>query len=447
MPRPSNHSAWLLPGAEPTNHTPSPLPPPSDCDYTDWAPSLAIIPSIYLLAFAIGSLGNGLVLNAYLPWRGKRSGPQEGLQRRGGPGGRSRGLTHAFIASLALADLSFVFTLPLWAAYTALGYHWPFGAALCKLSSYLAVINMYASVFSLTGLSVERYLAVVRSLSAGAGGRAGRERGSWLGLAPVLCVWALAAVLGLPALVFRTVKSHTFGDYDEEGGEGEGGQELGSRVSHTACEMDYSLASSSPSAEAGWNAVLGLTSTMLGFLLPLAVMLLCYWSVGLAVSRHFGREGGGKTRKEGSRNRRQQKRLLSIIVTLVATFALCWLPYHLNKILSVLTELEALPYTCSFDRFLLLAHPYATCLAYVNSCLNPLLYAYLDPAFRRSCAALIGCCHPSPAFKAKTAAVGRGGGRGAGERSSASGEGASEERRDCQETEIPPSPPVTVCHV
>ncbi|MGH0171467.1 UNVERIFIED_CONTAM: hypothetical protein FKN15_060827 [Acipenser sinensis] len=175
MPRLSNHSAWLLPGAKPTNHTPPQPPPPSDCDYTDWAPSLAIIPSIYLLAFAVGSLGNGLVLRAYLPWRGKRSRPREGLQRWGGPGGRSKGLTHAFIASLALADLSFVFTLPLWAAYTALGYHWPFGAALCKLSSYLAVINMYASVFSLTGLSVERYLAVVRSLSAGAGGRAPSE--------------------------------------------------------------------------------------------------------------------------------------------------------------------------------------------------------------------------------------------------------------------------------
>ncbi|XP_041088374.1 apelin receptor B-like [Polyodon spathula] len=433
MPRPSNHSAWLPQGAGHANHTPQ-LPAPSDCDYTDWAASLAIIPSIYLLAFVVGSLGNGLVLRVYLPWRSERGGPRENLPHRGGPGGRSRGLTNTFIASLALADLSFVFTLPLWAAYTALGYHWPFGAPLCKLSSYLAVVNMYASVFSLTGLSVERYLAVVRSLSAGAGPRGG-PRGSWIRLAPVLCVWALAGVLGLPALVFRTVRSHSFEDYDEEW-EGEPG-------SWTACEMDYSLSSS----EASWNAALGLTSTALGFVLPLVVMLLCYCSVGLAVSRHFGRWGaGGKTANgtgSSSRNRRQQRRLLTIIATLVAAFALCWLPYHLNKTLSILTELEALPYACAFDRFLLLAHPYATCLAYISSCLNPLLYAYLDPAFRRSCAALIGCCRPGPAFKAKIAAVRRGGGGGGVEPSS-----ASEERRDCQETELPPpSPPVTVCQV
>ncbi|XP_025033375.1 apelin receptor B-like, partial [Python bivittatus] len=67
----------------------------------------------------------------------------------------------AYIGNLALADLAFVVTLPLWAAYTALRFHWPFGSALCKLSSYLVLLNMFASAFCLGCLGFERYLAIV----------------------------------------------------------------------------------------------------------------------------------------------------------------------------------------------------------------------------------------------------------------------------------------------
>ncbi|KAH1177890.1 hypothetical protein KIL84_011592 [Mauremys mutica] len=69
-----------------------------------------------------------------------------------------------YIGNLALADLAFVVILPLWAAYMALRFHWPFGLALCKLSSYLVLFNMFTSAFCLGSLSFEHYLAIMRSL-------------------------------------------------------------------------------------------------------------------------------------------------------------------------------------------------------------------------------------------------------------------------------------------
>lgn len=183
-----------------TSTSPSSSPPPflHHCDYSDWSPSLSIIPSVYLLAFLLGGLGNSLVLWAYLDRtdgrrtkaadRGDGNSLPPRKQRGGDPSGRrqscwasyspscssssssryapkppvghrrpSRSLTDSLIASLALADLCFLVTLPLWAAYTALGFHWPFGQPLCQLSSFLTALNMYASVFSLSALSVERY--------------------------------------------------------------------------------------------------------------------------------------------------------------------------------------------------------------------------------------------------------------------------------------------------
>ncbi|NXJ77496.1 APJ protein, partial [Trogon melanurus] len=120
----------------------------TDCEYAEWGPSLALLPTIYLLVFLLGTAGNGLVL--WTVFKGGRD------RRRS---------ADTFIANLAAADLTFVVTLPLWAAYAWLGYHWPFGTAACKVSSYLVFVNMYASVFCLTGLSFDRYLAIVRPLA------------------------------------------------------------------------------------------------------------------------------------------------------------------------------------------------------------------------------------------------------------------------------------------
>ncbi|KFO97729.1 Apelin receptor, partial [Calypte anna] len=142
-----------------------------------------------------------------------------------------------FIANLAGADLTFVATLPLWAAYAWLGYHWPFGTAACKVSSYLVFVNMYASVFCLTGLSFDRYLAIVRPLA--------------------------------------TAK-------------------LRSRVSGLVATVALLAA---PGTEVAWEVGLGLSSTALGFVAPFAVMLTCYFFIARTVATHFRRERAEGPRK------------------------------------------------------------------------------------------------------------------------------------------------------
>ncbi|XP_048118569.1 apelin receptor 2 [Alosa alosa] len=389
-----------LPEARFSTPPPSSSPSPQ-CDYSEWSPSLVFIPSVYVLVFVLGSLGNGLVLWVYLDRpRGrvarvsscsKSSKPKTACSGPSTPSS-SRSITDSLIASLAAADLAFVLTLPLWAAYTALGYHWPFGKPLCQVSSFIVALNMYASVFSLTGLSVERYWVIARRRKTGA------MRGTELCRAPVVVsvVWLAAGVLALPALLLMTVKQVGLGSEsdDEWPEEEDAGLPQDSALAFiSSCDMDYSSlipAELEPEErerlEVAWGAALGLKSTLLGFLLPLAVLLLCYCSLGRLLAQHF--------RESPRPDRGRQRRLLRVIVTLVLAFFLCWLPYHANKSLAMLMELELLPYSCPLVQLLLLAHPYTICLGYVNSCLNPLLYACCDTAFRRRCRALlknIGC--------------------------------------------------------
>ena len=349
----------------------------SECEYEDWQSSGALIPAIYMVVFVLGTAGNGLVL-----WTIFRSGRDR------------RRAADVFIASLAVADLTFVVTLPLWATYTYRDYDWPFGAFACKLSSYLIFVNMYASVFCLTGLSLDRYLAIVRPVANA------RLRPRVGGAVATAGLWALAGLLALPVLVFRATSTVLQAE----------------NATKVQCYMDYSLVAG-PDAEWAWEVGLGVSSTALGFAGPFAVMLTCYFCIGRTVAGHFG--------KERARGLRKRRRLLAIIAVLVLTFALCWLPYHLVKTLYVLGSLLRWP--CAFDLFLMNVFPYCTCISYVNSCLNPFLYAFFDPRFRQACASVLcwgrrGC---GGAWRAGGGGGGGGRGGGGGDKSASSSSSAS----------------------
>nr|XP_056715604.1 apelin receptor-like [Euleptes europaea] len=310
-----------------------------------------------MLVFVLGLSGNGLVLLTV--WRGPRA---------------KRRSADAYLGHLALADLAFVVTLPLWAAYTALRFHWPFGSALCKLSSYLVLLNMFASAFCLAGLSVERYLAVAHALPRAAG----RPRAATL--LALGGVWLLAGLLALPALLLRRTRPAA-GAHPADG------------EAALHCDMDFSGVASSPAEEERWLAALSLATTALGFALPLLLMSLCYCAVGATVRRHFQQQPPPPPRARHEEGR-QRRRLLRILVALVAVFAACWLPFHLLKSLYVLGWVGLVPLPCAWQELIPRLHPYATCLAYGNSCLNPFLYAFFDGRFRARARQLLGLRAP-----------------------------------------------------
>lgn len=307
------------------------------CDISEWTASPSLIAVLLMFIFILGLIGNSVVLYAVKQVQGKRRVP------------------HIYIGNLALADLVFTVTLPLWVVYTAMDNHWPFGVALCKIISYVDLLSMYASIFLLTSMSFDRYQAIVHSLPSNhlcSGGHIG---------ASLFAVWTLSGLLSVPAFVFRNAQ-----------------QDLSSN--RTFCNLDFSLVVSNRHQVSQWFAGLSLLLSTLGFLLPLLAMMVCYGLIGCTVMRHFH-----IWRKEDQR----KWRLLKIIITVVVVFAACWVPYHVVRSTGALSELDLFPTTCAFQRFLILAYPYAACLAYINSCLNPFLYAFFDLQFRSHCLGLL----------------------------------------------------------
>lgn len=69
---------------------------------------------------------------------------------------RMRSVTNYFLVNLSVAD-AMVSTLNVTFNYTyMLNSHWPFGTLYCKISQFVAVLSICASVFTLMAISIDR---------------------------------------------------------------------------------------------------------------------------------------------------------------------------------------------------------------------------------------------------------------------------------------------------
>lgn len=73
--------------------------------------------------------------------------------------------TNIYIFNLALADALVTSTLPFQSVNYLMGT-WPFGDILCKIIMSIDYYNMFTSIFTLTMMSVDRYIAVCHPVKA-----------------------------------------------------------------------------------------------------------------------------------------------------------------------------------------------------------------------------------------------------------------------------------------
>ncbi|XP_051854653.1 probable G-protein coupled receptor 25 [Antechinus flavipes] len=310
---------------------------PKFCPIVDLPYSHVYIPLLYLAAFGAGLMGN-----AFVVWL---------LARRQGP----RRLVDTFVLHLAVADLIFVVTLPFWATAAGLGGRWTFGEDLCKVSSFLIAVTRCASTLLLTGMSVDRYLAVVKLLDS----RSLRNQGCILTTCGV--TWTISIVAGVPSLVYRKLLPMPMGP--------------GSR-----CADD-------PTDIFQWLSLLVL---LLTFIFPLGITLFCYFLISRRLWNppHLGRG---------------RKNSLRIIFAIVGTFTCSWLPFSILKTFFHIAHLRTLPLDCPLLLALHWGLTLSTCLAFVNSSANPIIYLLLDRSFRAR--ALGSCKHAHPPLASRVSSA------------------------------------------
>ncbi|KAM3621005.1 uncharacterized protein V6R79_004853 [Siganus canaliculatus] len=306
-----------------------------DCPNSHLQGSNVFLPALYYIIFFTGFLGNLFVILVICSY-----------------GKRGRRLVDTFVVNLALADLIFVFTLPLWAISASQDGYWNFGAIddlLCKLSSYIISVNRFSNISFLTCMSIDRYLAVVKLMDSR------YLRSSRCIRVTCAVVWVSSLVLGIPSLLYRQVEKSTEGPLCVE-------------------EKD-----------SYFFLGLSLTMALLTFVFPVLIIMLCYGTIIRRLNKHS--VAAANPRAE-ARRRHSLKMVLCIIVA----FVVSWLPFNIFKIIIIGSQISNAVLDCDTAMWQRNGLVLSCCLAFFNSCVNPAIYFFLDHHFRRRAVVLYNMC-------------------------------------------------------
>ncbi|KAH0621255.1 hypothetical protein JD844_022346 [Phrynosoma platyrhinos] len=273
---------------------------------------------LYCLVCIVSLVGNSLVVLVVTYNKGNRS------------------VTDVYLLNLAIADLLFALTLPIWAVFRA--HEWIFGTVMCKLTSVLKEVNFYSGILLLAFISIDRYLAIVYAT------RQATEKRHWV---KFVCVgiWVFSLLLSLPMIAYREVFPAP-------------------NSSQMVC---YENIRGNETTK--WRVVLRILPQTFGFLVPLVIMLFCY---GVTVHRLFQTKNS------------QKKKAMKVILAVVLVFLFCWLPYNISLLADTLLRTGVIAETCGRRSAIDAALSGTEILGFSHSCMNPIIYAFIGQKFRNN---------------------------------------------------------------
>ncbi|CAI9600476.1 unnamed protein product [Staurois parvus] len=245
-----------------------------------------------------------------------------------------------YLGNMAAADLIFVSSLPFWAIYISNKFNWPFGSFLCVTVNSLIQLNLYGSIYFLMMVSIDRYLALVKTMSFGRMRRAG--------CAKINCaiIWLCAVIASLPKVIFRKVMFLP-------------------GFNTTSCVI-------LPPHES-WNIASNILMNLFGGFIPAVVIGFCTFQI-IKVLRN-------NTMKQ-FKEINNEKKATWLVFSVLLVFVLCWLPFHVITFFDTL-ELCRFIHSCSWAQAIEIGNQISTYIGFSNSCINPLLYVIVGNHFRK----------------------------------------------------------------
>ncbi|XP_063703938.1 tachykinin-like peptides receptor 99D [Culicoides brevitarsis] len=260
---------------------------------------------------------------------------------------RMRTVTNYFIVNLSIAD-AMVSTLNVTFNYVyMLNSDWPFGTLYCKISQFVAILSIAASVFTLMAISIDRYIAIINPL---------RPR---MGKRTTLCIaagiWIVGIILSCPMLLFFTTYDHMLDDGEVR----------------VICYAEWPDGPTNHSMmEYAYNVVF----MFLTYFLPIGSMTFTYARVGIEL---WGSQSIGECTQRQLENIKSKRRVVKMMMVVVAIFGVCWLPF---QIYFIVTSYYPDITNSDYIQEIYLAIYW---LAMSNSMYNPIIYCWMNSRFRR----------------------------------------------------------------
>ncbi|XP_069463112.1 urotensin-2 receptor-like [Ambystoma mexicanum] len=247
---------------------------------------------------------------------------------------------YVHIINLALADLLYLSTIP-FIVHNSFVKDWYFGEAGCRVLLTLDLLTMHASIFILTIMSTERYIAVTKPFDT-----VNRSRGYRKSLA--LAIWVVSFLLTLPMMVMI---------HQEE-------RSLDDGTIRKLCTPMWSDEQYKAYLTVLFTTSILAPGVIIGYLY--AKLARAYW---LSQTKSL-------LNKELQRSPKQ--RVIFMIFIIVLAFWACFLPFWVWQLVPLYSpDAARIPV-----RTEIYVNHLVTCLTYSNSCINPFLYTLLTRNYK-----------------------------------------------------------------
>ncbi|XP_032268067.1 C-C chemokine receptor type 2 [Halichoerus grypus] len=271
-----------------------------------------LLPPLYSLVFIFGFVGNMLVVLILINCKKLKS------------------MTDIYLLNLAISDLLFLLTIPFWAHYAVHG--WLLGEVMCKSFTGLYHVGYFGGNFFIILLTIDRYLAIVHAVFAL------KARTVTFGVLTSGVTWVVSMFASLPGIIFARVEK----------------------------EEDFmSCSSHFPKT---WKSFHTIMRSILGLVLPLLVMVICYSAILKTLLR--------------CRNEKKRHKAVRLIFVIMIVYFLFWAPNNIVLLLVTFQEsfnVSNCQSTSQLDQIMQVTET----LGMTHCCVNPIIYAFVGEKFRR----------------------------------------------------------------
>ncbi|KAM9311064.1 neuromedin-U receptor 2 [Gastrophryne carolinensis] len=285
---------------------------------------------VYAVIFLVGVSGNMLVCLVILKHHNMRTP------------------TNYYLFSLAISDLLVLLLgMPFEVYEMWNNYPFLFGAWGCYFKTVLFETVCFASILSVTTVSVERYVAIIHPFQAKL--KSTRRRA----LRILITLWIFSILFSIPNTSTHGIHLEYFPN--------------GSLVPDSAtCVVVQPL----------WiyNCIIQVTS-LLFYVLPMGVISVLYCLMGLKLRGDCSLEAD---KISVNIQRPSRKSVTKMLFVLVMVFAICWAPFHIDRLFFSFVHDWTEPLANVFN----LIHVVSGVFFYLSSAVNPLIYNLLSRRFR-----------------------------------------------------------------
>uniref|UniRef100_A0A4W5MH50 Tachykinin receptor 1b n=1 Tax=Hucho hucho TaxID=62062 RepID=A0A4W5MH50_9TELE len=258
---------------------------------------------------------------------------------------RMRTVTNYFLVNLAFAEASMsAFNTVINFAYSVHN-EWYFGLGYCRFHNFFPIAAVFTSIYSMTAIALERYMAIIHPL---------RQRLSSAETRVLIgVIWVLALLLAFPQYYYSAT------------------DQLPGR---TVCYIQWPEYTNDTTMD--FKKMYSVSVVLLYYFLPLCIMGCAYLVVG--TSLWAGTIPGDSTH----RYREQliaKRKVVKMMIVVVCTFAVCWLPYHIYFLLQ---QFHPDPMQLFEWRYIQQVYLAVLWLAMSSTMYNPIIYCCLNDRFR-----------------------------------------------------------------